>query len=82
MIFIFNLDELFYKKSSTNSYYKENFVKKGFTSNNLKTSILASGGQLPSELEALIISGVFLFPELIINSFEKLELANFKNSKT
>ena len=81
LIFKQYLDELFYKKSSTNSYYKGNFVKKGFTSNNLKTSILASGGQLPSELEALIISGVFLFPELIINSFEKLELANFKNSK-
>ena len=86
LIFKQYLDELFYKKNTVNSYnknnfYKDNFVKKGFASSNLKTSILGSGGQLPSDLEALIISGVFLFPELVIKSFEKLELANFKNSK-
>jgi hypothetical protein len=27
------------------------------------------------------VSGVFLFPELITNFFEKFELADFKNSK-
>ena len=75
------LDELFYKKTINTSYNKNNFVKKGFRSSNLKTSILASGGELPSDLEALILSGVFLFPELIAKFFEKLELADFKNSK-
>ena len=81
LIFKQYLDELFYKKTLNTSYDKNNFVKKGFKSNNLKTSRLASGGELPSDLEALILSGVFLFPELIAKFFEKLELADFKNSK-
>ena len=81
LIFKQYLDELFYKKTINTSYNKNNFVKKGFRSSNLKTSILASGGELPSDLEALILSGVFLFPELIAKFFEKLELADFKNSK-
>ena len=81
LIFKQYLDELFYKKTINTSYNKNNSVKKGFRSSNLKTSILASGGELPSDLEALILSGVFLFPELIAKFFEKLELADFKNSK-
>ena len=81
LIFKQYLDDLFYKKTINTSYNKNIFVKKGFASSNLKTSKLASGGELPSDLEALIVSGVFLFPELIANFFEKFELADFKNSK-
>jgi DNA primase len=81
LIFKQYLDDLFYKKTINTSYNKNIFVKKGFASSNLKTSKLASGGELPSDLEALIVSGVFLFPELITNFFEKFELADFKNSK-
>ena len=39
LIFKQYLDELFYKKTINTSYNKNNFVKKGFRSSNLKTSI-------------------------------------------
>ena len=85
LIFKQNLDELFYNKTRTVSYSNDygggNFFKKGITSTKLKTSILGSGGELPSDLEALVVSGVLLFPEIIIKFFEILESASFKNTR-
>ena len=85
LIFKQNLDELFYNKTRTVSYSNDygggNFFKKGIRSTKLKTSILGSGGELPSDLEALVVSGVLLFPEIIIKFFEILESASFKNTR-
>ena len=45
----------------------------------IKNSILGSGGQLPSDLEALVISGVLIFPGLVKKHYEILESFNIEN---
>ena len=77
------LDQFFYAKKAKREISKFNFNEKysGKYKNSLKikNSILGSGGQLPSDLEALIISGILIFPELIKKHYEILESFSIEN---
>ena len=59
--------------------YSEKYSGKYTNSLKIKNSILGSGGQLPSDLEALIISGILIFPELIKKHYEILESFSIEN---
>ena len=77
------LDQFFYIKKTERKISKPNFNERysGKYNNSLKikNSILGSGGQLPSDLEALVISGILIFPELIQKHFEILESFKIEN---
>jgi DNA primase len=77
------LDQFFYIKKTERKISKSNFSERysGKYNNSLKikNSILGSGGQLPSDLEALVISGILIFPELIQKHFEILESFKIEN---
>jgi len=77
------LDQFFYIKKTERKISKSNFNERysGKYNNSLKikNSILGSGGQLPSDLEALVISGILIFPELIQKHFEILESFKIEN---
>tara|TARA_B100001989_G_scaffold101506_1_gene70998 strand:- start:1885 stop:3729 length:1845 start_codon:yes stop_codon:yes gene_type:complete len=77
------LDQFFYTKKTEREISKFNYSEKysGKYKNSLKikNSILGSGGQLPSDLEALVISGILIFPELIKKHYEVLESFNIEN---
>lgn len=77
------LDQFFYIKKTERKISKFDNSKKypGKYKNSLKikNSILGSGGQLPSDLEALVISGVLIFPELVKKHYEILESFNIEN---
>ena len=77
------LDQFFYIKKTERKISKfDNSVKytgKYKNSLKIKNSILGSGGQLPSDLEALVISGILIFPELIKKHYEILESFNIEN---
>jgi len=71
------LDKFFYSKKFDKKISKFGYNEKGSRKFNnplkIKNSILGSGGQLPSDLEALVISGILIFPRLIKKHFEILE---------
>tara|TARA_Y100001970_G_scaffold214747_1_gene262612 strand:- start:1568 stop:3412 length:1845 start_codon:yes stop_codon:yes gene_type:complete len=77
------LDQFFYIKKTERKISKfannEKFSGKYKNSLKIKNSILGSGGQLPSDLEALVVSGILIFPELIKKHFEILESFNIEN---
>ena len=77
------LDQFFYTKKTERKISKPGYYEKnsGKFKNSLKikNSVLASGGQLPSDLEALVISGILIFPELIKKNFEILESFYIEN---
>ena len=77
------LDQFFYTKKTERKISKPGYYEKnsGKFKNSLKikNSILGSGGQLPSDLEALVISGILIFPELIKKNFEILESFYIEN---
>ena len=77
------LDQFFYIKKTerkiSKSNYNEKYSGKYNNSLKIKNSILGSGGQLPSDLEALVISGILIFPELIQKHFEILESFKIEN---
>ena len=77
------LDKFFYSKKFDKKISKFNYNEKGSRKFNnplkIKNSILGSGGQLPSDLEALVISGILIFPRLIKKHFEILESFQIEN---
>ena len=77
------LDQFFYFKKTERKISKfdnsEKYPGKYKNSLKIKNSILGSGGQLPSDLEALVISGVLIFPELVKKHYEILESFNIEN---
>lgn len=77
------LDQFFYAKKTEREIskfnYSEKYSGKYKNSFKIKNSILGSGGQLPSDLEALVISGILIFPELIKKHYEILESFNIEN---
>jgi len=77
------LDQFFYIKKTERKiskfYNSEKYPGKYKNSLKIKNSILGSGGQLPSDLEALVISGVLIFPELVKKHYEILESFNIEN---
>ena len=77
------LDKFFYSKMFDKKISKFDYNEKGSRKFNnplkIKNSILGSGGQLPSDLEALVISGILIFPGLIKNHFEILESFQIEN---
>ena len=77
------LDQFFYIKKTERKIFKfdksEKYPGKYKNSLKIKNSILGSGGQLPSDLEALVISGVLIFPELVKKHYEILESFNIEN---
>jgi DNA primase len=77
------LDQFFYIKKTERKISKfdnsDKYPKKYKNSLKIKNSILGSGGQLPSDLEALVISGVLIFPELVKKHYEILESFNIEN---
>ena len=76
-------DQFFYIKKTERKISKfdnsEKYPGKYKNSLKIKNSILGSGGQLPSDLEALVISGVLIFPELVKKHYEILESFNIEN---
>ena len=83
LVFKDMLDQFFYLKKTERKLSKfdnnEKYSGKYKSPLNIKNSILGSGGQLPSDLEALVISGILIFPELIKKHFELLESFNIEN---
>ena len=77
------LDNFFYSKKFDKKISKFGYNEKGSRKFNnplkIKNSILGSGGQLPSDLEALVISGILIFPRLIKKHFEILESFQIEN---
>mgnify|MGYP001436113180 FL=1 len=77
------IDQFFYIKKTERKISKfdnsEKYSRKYKNSFKIKNSILGSGGQLPSDLEALVISGILIFPELIKKHYEILESFNIEN---
>ena len=77
------LDQFFYIKKTDRKISKFDnsgkYTGKYKNSLKIKNSILGSGGQLPSDLEALVISGVLIFPELVKKHYEILESFNIEN---
>ena len=77
------LDKFFYSKKFDKKISKFDYNEKGSRKFNnplkIKNSILGSGGQLPSDLEALVISGILIFPKLIKKHFEILESFQIEN---
>ena len=77
------LDQFFHIKKTERKISKfdnsEKYPGKYKNSLKIKNSILGSGGQLPSDLEALVISGVLIFPELVKKHYEILESFNIEN---
>ena len=77
------LNQFFYIKKTERNISKfdnsEKYLGKYKNSLKIKNSILGSGGQLPSDLEALVISGVLIFPELVKKHYEILESFNIEN---
>ena len=77
------LDKFFYSKKFDKKISKFDYNEKGSRKFNnplkIKNSILGSGGQLPSDLEALVISGILIFPRLIKKHFEVLESFQIEN---
>ena len=77
------LDKFFYSKKFDKKISKFGYNEKGSRKFNnplkIKNSILGSGGQLPSDLEALVISGILIFPRLIKKHFEILESFQIEN---
>ena len=77
------LDKYFYSKKFDKKIskfnYNERISRKFNNPLKIKNSILGSGGQLPSDLEALVISGILIFPRLIKKHFEILESFQIEN---
>ena len=77
------LEKFFYSKKFDKKISKFDYNEKGSRKFNnplkIKNSILGSGGQLPSDLEALVISGILIFPGLIKKHFEILESFQIEN---
>ena len=77
------LDQFFYIKKTERKISKfdnsEKYPGKYKNSLKIKNSILGSGGQLPSDLEALVISGILIYPELVKKHYEILESFNIEN---
>ena len=77
LLFMEMLDKFFYSRKFDKKISKFGYNEKGSRKFNnplkIKNSILGSGGQLPSDLEALVISGILIFPRLIKKHFEILE---------
>ena len=77
------LDKFFYSnkfdKKISKFNYNERISRKFNNPLKIKNSILGSGGQLPSDLEALVISGILIFPRLIKKHFEILESFQIEN---
>ena len=77
------LDKFFYSKKFDKKISKFGYNEKGSRKFNnplkIKNSILGSGGQLPSNLEALVISGILIFPRLIKKHYEILESFQIEN---
>ena len=83
LLFMEMLDKFFYSKKFDKKVSKFGYNEKGSRKFNnpfkIKNSILGSGGQLPSDLEALVISGILIFPRLIKKHFEILESFQIEN---
>ena len=83
LLFMEMLDKFFYSKKFDKKISKFGYNEKGSRKFNnplkIKNSILGSGGQLPSDLEALVISGILIFPRLIKKHFEILESFQIEN---
>ena len=83
LLFMEMLDKFFYSKKLDKKISKFGYNEKGSRKFNnplkIKNSILGSGGQLPSDLEALVISGILIFPRLIKKHFEILESFQIEN---
>ena len=83
LLFMEMLDKFFYSKKLDKKISKFGYNEKGSRKFNnplkIKNSILGSGGQLPSDLEALVISGILIFPKLIKKHFEILESFQIEN---
>ena len=83
LLFMEMLDKFFYSKKFDKKISKFGYNEKGPRKFNnplkIKNSILGSGGQLPSDLEALVISGILIFPRLIKKHFEILESFQIEN---
>ena len=83
LLFMEMLDKFFYSKKFDKKISKFGYNEKGSRQFNnplkIKNSILGSGGQLPSDLEALVISGILIFPRLIKKHFEILESFHIEN---
>ena len=83
LLFMEMLDKFFYSKKFDKKISKFDYNEKGSRKFNnpskIKNSILGSGGQLPSDLEALVISGILIFPRLIKKHFEILESFQIEN---
>ena len=83
LLFMEMLDKFFYSKKFDKKISKFGYNEKGSRKFNnplkIKNSILGSGGQLPSDLEALVISGILIFPGLIKKHFEILESFQIEN---
>ena len=75
------LDEFFYEKKLPRLNNNIKSTKQFKNQSNIKSSILGVGGQLPSDLEALVISGILTFPQLIKKHFETLESFDIQNSR-
>ena len=75
------LDEFFYEKKLPRLNNNAKLTKQFKSQSNIKSSILGVGGQLPSDLEALVISGILTFPQLIKKHFETLESFDIQNSR-
>ena len=73
------LDDFFYEKKLPRFNNNIKSTKKFQNQSNIRASILGVGGQLPSDLEALVISGILMFPQLIIKNFETLESFDIQN---
>ena len=73
------LDEFFYEKKIPRLNNNIKSTKQFKNQSNIKSSILGVGGQLPSDLEALVISGILTFPQLIKKHFETLESFDIQN---
>ncbi len=77
------LDKFFYSKKFDKKIskfnYNERISRKFNNPLKIKNSILGSGGQLPSDLEALVISGILIFPRLLKKHFEILESFQIEN---
>ena len=83
LLFMEMLDKFFYSrkfdKKISKFGYNEKVSRKFNNPLKIKNSILGSGGQLPSDLEALVISGILIFPGLIKKHFEILESFQIEN---
>ena len=83
LLFMEMLDKFFYSKKFDKKISKFGYNEKGSRKFNnplkIKNSILGSGGQLPSDLEALVISGILIFPRLIKKHYEILESFQIEN---